>query len=116
VLDAHTVEYNWGNRVSVYTGLPAVVGWNWHQRQQHTDQSDQIWQRVNDVDTMYQTTDIQGALALLKQYNVKLIIVGDLERAYYDPAGLEKFKTMAGLGIIRAVYNRDNTVIYEIQD
>jgi uncharacterized membrane protein len=26
--------YSWGSRYSIHTGLPSIVGWNWHQRQQ----------------------------------------------------------------------------------
>ncbi|MBN1311267.1 MAG: glycosyltransferase family 39 protein [Anaerolineae bacterium] len=116
ILEAHVVEYHWGNRVSVYTGLPAVIGWNWHQRQQHTDRGDEIWQRVTDVAAIYNTTDTEQTLSLLRHYNVDLIMVGELERACYDPAGLEKFKRMAELGHLKMIYDRDNTIIYEMSD
>lgn len=114
MLEAQTVEYLWGSRVSVYTGLPTVIGWNWHQRQQHTRQNDEIWKRVGDVKVLYDTTNIDFALSMLHRYGVKLIIVGDLERAYYASAGLDKFKTMTEQGYLRVIYSRDNTVIYEV--
>ena len=28
--------YHWSNRISIYTGLPDVIGWNWHQKQQRS--------------------------------------------------------------------------------
>jgi uncharacterized membrane protein len=62
VLEAQTVEYNWGSRVAVYTGLPAVLGWNWHQRQQRQGQDGEVWQRAEDVATVT-TRRISGRLS-----------------------------------------------------
>ena len=34
VAEAVTPIYRWGSRISIYTGFPTVIGWNWHQQQQ----------------------------------------------------------------------------------
>jgi uncharacterized membrane protein len=115
ILEANTVEYHWGSRVSVYTGLPSVVGWNWHQRQQRPWQSEEVTARVNNVAEIYNTTDITLAMSLLENYDVTYIMVGELERAYYSPEGLEKFAEMVELGYLSVVYDLDGTTIYQVE-
>ncbi|MBI4328491.1 MAG: hypothetical protein HY685_01330, partial [Chloroflexi bacterium] len=98
VLEASIPEYRWGSRVSVYTGLPTVIGWNWHQRQQKgVDVNDwAVWRRQGDVQALYDSTSIERARELLSQYSVEYIYVGPVERAYYSPEGLAKFQRMVG--------------------
>jgi uncharacterized membrane protein len=100
--------------VAIYTGLPAVVGWNWHQRQQRPLQSDEVWKRVTDVQLAYNTPDIAQATDILNHYEVDLIFVGELERAYYPKAGLAKFDLMVEQGYLELIYDRDNTRIYQV--
>jgi len=109
IVEGHTEEYRWGSRFSVYTGLPSVVGWSWHVRQQDSllDGAN-IDKRIDDVNNFYNTADIQTAQAFLNQYQVKYIIIGDLERAYYDPKGIAKFQEMASQGMLQIVFG-DNT-------
>ena len=115
ILEANTVEYRWGSRVSIYTGLPSIVGWNWHQRQQRSAQpSTLVTSRVSDVSTLYNSTSIPLASDLLARYDVQYIIVGDLERAYYDEDGLSKFRQMADDGLLQIVYEEFGTVIYQV--
>jgi uncharacterized membrane protein len=117
VLEANIPEYRWGSRVSIYTGLPSIVGWNWHQRQQRSLISGEVvFGRVQDVTDAYNTTSVEEALRIIDRYNVEYIIVGDLERAYYDANGLAKFETMAGQGLLEVVYSRDGTTIYRVVD
>jgi YYY domain-containing protein len=108
-------EYLWGNRVSIYTGLPAVVGWRWHQVQQRTALPDSMvdWRR-GDVDECYNTVDVARAQEILSRYGVCYIYVGEYERAYYDPAGLSKFDVMAAEGLLHVVYGAQGVRIYEI--
>ncbi len=70
--------------------------------------------RATLVQEAYNTPSIGRAREILDEMNVDLIIVGELERAYYDPAGLAKFNAMARQGYLRVIYDRFNTVIYQV--
>jgi len=108
-------EYLWSNRVSVYTGLPAVIGWRWHQVQQRALLPAEMvdWRRI-DVSECYNTTDVARAREILARYGVGYVYVGAYERAYYNPAGLSKFEAMAAQGLLRVVYDAQGVKIYEV--
>ncbi len=115
VLEGNTPTYRWGGRVSIYTGLPSVVGWEWHQEQQRWDYRWAVGQRIEDVHTIYRTTDATEALELLRRYRVRYVYLGQLERLYYPGAGLDKFE--GGLsGVLRKVYQNEQVAIYEVLD
>jgi YYY domain-containing protein len=115
LVEACSLEYRWCSRYIIYTGLPGVIGWNWHERQQRGAFTDQVvWDRVNAVSAFYGTDDPAEAMAFLKKYHVTYIVVGQLERAFYDPAGIEKFDRMAQAGQLKAVFTVGQTTIYEV--
>jgi YYY domain-containing protein len=114
IVEANMVEYHWGTRYTIYTGLPGVVGWNWHQRQQRAVVQDTwVFNRVEDVHSFYQTTDLRHAEDFLRTYDVRYIILGQLERAKYPGPGLEKFSTQEGI-LWHSVYQDQDTNIYEV--
>ena len=90
VLEAQAPEYHWGGRVSIYTGLPTVMGWSWHERQQRGE-SAEVYKRIADVRRIYSETNSAVVLPLIRKYGVDYVVVGQLERALYPAAGLEKF-------------------------
>jgi uncharacterized membrane protein len=97
--------YRWGSRYSINTGLPAVIGWDWHQKQQRNAVGHQVVdERTADVAEAYNTTDVARAEAILDKYAVDYVIVGEMERAFYDPAGLAKFEQMAKDARLQQVY------------
>jgi uncharacterized membrane protein len=114
IVEANCPEYRWCTRFTIYTGLPGVVGWNWHQRQQRTLNPQLVEDRVSDIGSFYTTTDVQQAEDFLKHYNVRYIIVGQLERAEYQGAGLLKFVQFDGKSW-DAVYREGETVIYQVR-
>ncbi len=109
-------EYLWGSRVSIYTGLPTVIGWRWHQVQQRmaTVGAGRVDDRRIDVQTAYSTPVPEEALGILERYDVRYIYVGPYERLYYDAQGLAKFDAMVADGDLELVYNRNGVKIYEV--
>jgi uncharacterized membrane protein len=103
VLEANTGLYKWGSRVSIYTGLPTVAGWDWHQRQQRGDYAWMVEERVRDVQQMYESPDVNALLPLLRKHHVQYVYVGPLERVYYSEAGLRKFRDLVG-SVLDLVY------------
>ena len=116
IVEANTVEYRWGNRFTIYTGLPGVLGWNWHQRQQRGFLAyNGIASRLTEIPNFYLTSEIDQALRFLDKYDVRYIILGQLERLYYNGEGLEKFELYEGV-YWREVFRFEDTVIYEVVD
>jgi uncharacterized membrane protein len=114
IVEGNTVEYRWGTRYTIYTGLPGVVGWSWHQRQQRAlVPPNLITDRIDQIANFYTTTEASLAQDFLKKYDVHYIVVGQLERAYYPGPGLDKFAEYNGT-LWNEVFRDRDTVIYEV--
>ncbi len=85
ILEANAPEYRWGSRFTIYTGLPGVIGWLNHQRQQRVEgPPGAVEARAADVLRFYLTQSIAEAQQVLERYNVRYVVLGRLERAYYE--------------------------------
>jgi uncharacterized membrane protein len=117
IVEANSLNlYHWFSRFTIYTGLPGVVGWDWHQRQQREFvPTSNVTDRVHEIDEFYQTVDTGRAKEFLERYDVQYIVVGELERAKYFEMGLEKFPAFEGV-YWEEVYQDGKTVIYRVNE
>ena len=116
VLEASTpsrYRYRWNGRISVYTGLPTIAGWQWHQEQQRWDYQWAIRERIQDIDLIYETTDPEEALSLLRKYDVGYVYVGELEHISYPGGGLKKFDSELSDHLDRIEVN-EHVTIYRV--
>ena len=95
-------------RISEYTGLPTVLNWPDHESQWGRTGAD-FGTRQDDVKTLYSTPNWQAALAIIHQYNIQYIYIGDLERSTYQ---VQEDKFHAHL---TQVFHQGNVTIYEVK-
>lgn len=106
--------YQWFSRFTIYTGLPGVLGWDNHQRQQRALlPPNWVNDRLAEINMFYQTPDAEAALAFISKYDVRYIVVGQLEQLNYSAAGLEKFPALEGI-LWHRVYQDRDTEIYQV--
>jgi uncharacterized membrane protein len=108
--------YRMSSRYTWFTGLPDVVGWDYHTRQHNAAIPTQfITERGNDIIVFYSEPDIDGALAFIKKFDVRYIVVGPMERAYYEATGgLSKFDEMVAQGSLSIAHQNPGTIIYAV--
>jgi YYY domain-containing protein len=110
-------EYLWGNRVSVHTGLPTVAAWRWHQVQQRMIMpSGTVEKRQFDIRDFYNTTNPERAMDILRQYEVKYVVLTPYERAYMVPEGEAKFATLVAQERLEVVYRDEDAIVYRVSD
>ncbi|MCB9127026.1 MAG: phospholipid carrier-dependent glycosyltransferase [Ardenticatenales bacterium] len=108
--------YNPSSRITMYTGNPSIVGWDWHQRQQRAASlPGQVEQRGADVQQLYNSPDATLAQQILTRYGVDYIVVGGWEKANSSPEGIAKFAANDGV-LWDEVYNEANTQIYRVRE
>jgi YYY domain-containing protein len=98
--------YSAYSRISIYTGLPAVIGWGNHEGQWR----DRALQgsRVQDIETLYTGSDWATTQDIINRYNIRYIFVGNLERSTY-PVNEDKFSRF-----LKPVFQQGNVTIYEV--
>ncbi len=115
IVEGLTDLYHLGNRVSINTGLPSIVGWDWHQRQQRVGYADAVTARRFDVDRIYETAQPDEAIRLMRKYDARFLIVGILERVQYSEDGIAKFESMEEWDLF-PIYMNEEVIIYEFRD
>jgi YYY domain-containing protein len=117
LVEVNAPLYHWGSRFTINTGLPGVLGWDWHERQQRVVVPDQlIYARVNDISAFYLTYIERDAVNFLRKYDVTYIVVGEYERAFYPSPSFDKFTVMLKEGLIKVAYSNPGTTIYQVTD
>ena len=89
-----------------------MLGWPWHQTQQRMAYDYTVRDRAAAVREIYNTTSLDRTKELLLQYEVKYIVVGELERIYYSQEGIRKFSELADAGFIEPVFQNEGVLIY----
>jgi len=113
ILEAQLSAYRWGGRISSNTGLPTVLGWTWHEKQQRPGYHREVDQRVADIAAIYgRAGSFDSIRPLLDTYQVELIYVGDLERAVYGDPALARFADAADRGQLDVLYDANGVTIY----
>ncbi len=90
LLEAYGPGYQSYSRFAMHTGLPVVLGWDYHVMQRGIPW-DEIDRRKTDIRNIYMLSDPAPTLKLLGRYNIKIIVVGDLERKAYGAKIEDKF-------------------------
>lgn len=93
-------------RISIYTGLPTVLGWGNHEGQWR-DQSLQ-GSRQNEIETLYTTNDWVTTQSIIDRYDIRYIYIGNLERSTYN-VNEEKFNRF-----LKPVFQQGNVTVYEV--
>ena len=111
-------EYRWNGRISITTGLPSVLGWNWHQRQQRSlpPMNQWVFQRERNIQQFYNTSDIDIAVDIIHHFDVKYIVRSGLEEVHSTTEGLEKLDRMVDIGLLKIAYEVPGGKIYLIDD
>jgi uncharacterized membrane protein len=90
-------------RISESTGVPTVLGWEFHERQWHGS-NESFSDRPDDVKTIYTTTDKQELLELIAKYSLTMVVVGPREISTYGNIDMTMFDTLGDRIIERGAY------------
>ncbi len=112
VLEASGGSYSGegAGRVSMSTGNPTLLGWDFHERQWRGAAYDKLVAgRPEALDQIYRTARPEDLPALLARWNVSYVYIGGLERSKFGigEAALARFDR-----VLTRVYDRDGVRIY----
>ncbi|MBL8046223.1 MAG: hypothetical protein JNL09_06765, partial [Anaerolineales bacterium] len=114
VMEAVGGSYSEYGRIAMGTGLPTVIGWPWHEWQWRGSKyfDEHAGGRENQVQEFYLSRDWNATLTMLDKYDIKYVIVSDLERRKYNT----RIDTRHFEQNMRVAFSAGDLVIYERLD
>jgi YYY domain-containing protein len=112
VAESAGASYGQHARIVMHTGQPTVVGWEWHLRQRGQSLQE-IGARFEDLQTLYAGRDQLARRAVLDRYDVRWVVLSDLERQQYDLHGDDPLHGVPGL---LRIAERDGAALYAVTD
>ncbi|MCJ7511784.1 MAG: DUF2298 domain-containing protein [Anaerolineales bacterium] len=101
-------SYTEFGRIATHTGMPNVLGWEFHELQWRGSMEPQ-GTRKEDLRRLYQTHETTELVGILQTYGIDYVYIGPLERRTYSltPPAMAKFEAAMDL-----VYASDEVMIY----
>jgi YYY domain-containing protein len=109
--EAYGPSYGAYARVAMNTGLPIVLGWDYHVYQRG-HRWPEINRRKSDLETIFTAADEARVAAVLRHDHVALIYVGALERRTYAGGNLADFERWTDL--LTPVYRNPGVTIFAV--
>jgi len=107
IVEAVGGSYTEYARVSVHTGLPAVLGWPFHELQWRGT-GDSFAGREEDIRQLYTSNDWALTAPILDKYHIRYVYIGSMELSLYEPVAFEKFDRN-----LTKIYENNGVIIYE---
>jgi YYY domain-containing protein len=82
VVEAWGDSYREFTRVTMHTGLPTILGWDYHVQQRGAPRGE-IEKRKLEIRSFYENSDPERARSFLQKYEWPLVVVGNIERRAY---------------------------------
>jgi uncharacterized membrane protein len=115
VAEAVGGSYSQAARMSTHSGQPVVLGWDFHELQWRGG-AEEIGPRQGDIARLYCTRDWEEAERILDLYNIRYIVVGNLERTTYTSANVncvEGLQEMKFANKLDTAFQQGVVTIYE---
>jgi YYY domain-containing protein len=107
VLEAVGGSYSNFGRISTMSGKPTMLGWPGHESQWRGGGTE-MGSRLSDIEQIYRSASWNEVEELIRQYDIKYIYIGSLERSSYG-VNENKFKIY-----LTPVFEQGQVTIYEI--
>jgi YYY domain-containing protein len=110
VAEAAGPYYSHFTRITMHTGQPTVVGWDWHLKQRGQSPTE-IAARFADLETLYAGNDRRARRAVLDRYNVRWVVVARVEREAYNLTGQDP---LAGVPGVQKIAEQGEAILYRV--
>ncbi len=110
IAEAAGNSYGHFTRITMHTGQPTVVGWDWHLKQRGQS-PEEIAARFADLETLYAGADRRARRAMLDRYRVGWVALADIERERYGVDAADPLQGVPGVSIFA---ENDGAVLYRV--
>jgi len=89
IAEAPGYDYTWRSRISTFTGLPTVIGWPYHERQQRRSYGVVVDDRREAMNDLYAGASLPRIHRVLQRFDIRYVVFGTIERVVAGDRGRE---------------------------